>query len=268
MAIKVSRSFLSSCQRLYPNILQIYSLPLQCCTHPHHCDQNPRHKVHRGGMKSSWLMVSELLSSHYGEQRKDYGKKPGQTPCPSRASSSPFQPSNNAVIFTVIKKLSNSRLDQRPVNTFNCGHTTTQPLLCPTVPFPISCSLSGNTLQWASSVPLHSQHNQTGDPGHVPTPVTPLSPFYLPCSHFHKEAVTKGNLGKPVGDWPGRLALKHQSLACCQKLSFLMGVFCQDQCQGGYYHSNLRVNEQQLHTPVSLTTDACCYLYAAAGSAR
>lgn len=68
--------------------------------------------------------------------------------------------------YSVIKKLSNSRLDQRPVNPFNCGDTATQPLLCPTVPFTIPCSLSGNTLQWASSVSLHSQHNQTGDPGY------------------------------------------------------------------------------------------------------
>lgn len=73
------------------------STPYHCNTvllvSPHHCDQNPRLKVHRGGMKSSWLMVSELLSSHCGEQRKDYGKKPGQTPCPSKAQSSPFHPS-------------------------------------------------------------------------------------------------------------------------------------------------------------------------------
>lgn len=62
-----------------------------------------------------------------------------------------------------------------------------------------------------------------------------------------------------------RTSLEHYNLACCQKLAFLMDMFFQDQCQDDYYHSNLSVNEIIIF---SLTTDACCYLHAAADILR
>lgn len=62
-----------------------------------------------------------------------------------------------------------------------------------------------------------------------------------------------------------RSTLEHYILACCQKLAFLMDVFFQDQCQNDYHHSNLSVNEIIIF---SLTTDACCYLCAAADIVR
>lgn len=100
-----------------------------------------------------------------------------------------------------------------------------------------------------------------------PNSTVTLIPFYLAMYPLPQGGNHKAKLRQICSDCLGRLALKHHSLAHCQKQSFLTDVFCQDQCQDDYYHSNLRVSEE-LHITFSLTTDACCYLCTAAGIVR
>lgn len=166
-------------------------------------------------------------------QSKDYSKHVLQGPH-FLLSSLP----NNAVIFIVIKKLSNSRLDQRPVNPFNCGDTATQPLLCLMVPFTIPCSLSG-TLSSRPAVCfahlLHSQQNQTVDPEcesqhqlHHPLPFI----YHVAAStRWLSQRVTRANLwvtGREGSLWrtTAWLAAKncHFSWVCLARTSVRMVI--------------------------------------------